>query len=166
MTRDTERKSHICIKSYKEKLFAIDYTENQYKKPCNISRGLPTELVLQKLNTLETSSENWDILLRGKVLKETDRPIRGKSANKYPGTNTEISWSLIYYSKNIENTINRNPETGTTKTTNKFTGYETRSLYNARKIKFDLLTYNTISPSHYKTFGKGNYSPCYNARVS
>lgn len=97
MTRDTERKSHIGIKNYKEKLFATDYTENQCKKPCNISRGPPAQLVLQNLNRLETSSEKWDILLWGKVLRETDRPIRGRSANKYPGINNEISRSLMLF---------------------------------------------------------------------
>ena len=70
------------------------------------------------------------------------------------------------YSKNIENAINRNPQAETMKTTDKFTGYKTRSLYNARKITFVSSTYSTISHSHYKTYHKRNYSPCYNAGVS
>lgn len=73
--------------------------------------------------------------------------------------------ALISYSRNIKNAINRNPEAETMKA-NKFTGDKTRSLHNARKITFVSSTCNTISHSHYKTYHKGNYSPCYNAGVS
>ena len=47
--------------------------------------------VLVKLGKLNTSPEKWNILLRRKVLKETDEYLKG-GANKYQGINNEIRW--------------------------------------------------------------------------